>query len=278
MEIIVRVRKDLRPIRASAHRRGSPLARVMLSLYTEDRNAPRRKRGLGLTSFWKARRRNLALADPLDQARSEFDAWSRTYDQSLLQRFFFGPSHRLMLTQMSGAEPHVLDVGCGTGRWAELVLNAWPGAKVTGLDLSQEMLRQAIVRAASYPERLDLVHGDAQSLPFDDATFDIVTCSHSFHHYPDQRGVVAEMARVLKPGGRVVIVDGCRDTWWGWFIFDGLVTWAEGHVHHCSRRRMRHLLEDVGIENIRQITRRYPVPYLLTLGTTAAATTQRKAA
>jgi ubiquinone/menaquinone biosynthesis C-methylase UbiE len=242
----------------------------MLYLHTEDRNAPPKKRGFWLTSFWKARRRNLAHADPIDQARSEFDAWSRTYDRSLLQRFFFGPSHRTMLTQMSNADLSVLDVGCGTGRWAELVLNAWPTAKVTGLDLSQEMLRRAQVRAAGYPDRLDLVHGDAQSLPFDDASFDIVTCSHSFHHYPDQRGVVAEMARVLKPGGRVMIVDGCRDTWWGWFIFDGLVTWAEGHVHHCSRRRMRHLLQDVGIENIQQVTRKYPVPYLLTQGTTAA--------
>lgn len=251
----------------------------MLFLHTEDRNAPRRKRGLGLTSFWKARRRNLAHVDPLDQARSEFDAWSRTYDQSLLQRYFFGPSHRLMLSQMSDADLNVLDVGCGTGRWAELVLNAWPTAKVTGLDLSQEMLRKAEPRAAIYPDRLDLVHGDAQGLPFDDATFDLVTCSHSFHHYPDQRGVVAEMARVLKPGGRVMIVDGCRDTWWGWFIFDGLVTWAEGHVHHCSRPRMGSLLADVGLENVTQLTRKYPVPYLLTIGTTAAkSSTTRRAA
>jgi ubiquinone/menaquinone biosynthesis C-methylase UbiE len=243
----------------------------MLYLHTDDRNGQHEaKRGPGLLSFWKARRRNLRHADPLDQARSEFDAWSRSYDRSLLQKFFFGPSHRLMLTRMHDADLNVLDVGCGTGRWAELVLNTWPHSKVTGLDLSQEMLKRAAPRAAGYPNRLDLVHGDAQSLPFDDASFDIVTCSHSFHHYPDQRGVVAEMARVLKPGGRVMIVDGCRDTWWGWFIFDGLVTWAEGHVHHCSHRRMRYLLEDVGITNIQQITHKYPVPYLLTIGTTAA--------
>jgi ubiquinone/menaquinone biosynthesis C-methylase UbiE len=224
-----------------------------------------------MTSFWRARRRNLALHDPKDQARSEFDAWSRTYDQSLLQKFFFGPSHRLMLEHMSIADQRILDVGCGTGKWAEMVLQVMPETEVWGLDLSPEMLQKAQARAARFDGRLHLVQGDSQSLPYESGTFDLVTCSHSFHHYPDQLAVVEEMRRVVRPGGRVMIVDGCRDTWWGWFIFDGLVTWAEGHVHHRSRRDMRMLMRSSGLGKVQQITHKYPVPYVLTIGTSQAA-------
>ena len=93
-------------------------------------------------------RRTLSLTDPVDQARSEFDAWSRSYDKSLLQKYFFGSSHRLMLQQLSVADRRILDVGCGTGRWAELVVTRLPHAEVWGLDLSEKMLEHASVRAS----------------------------------------------------------------------------------------------------------------------------------
>lgn len=248
------------------------LAYIMLKLYTSESEAATPERqGFWMTSFWKARQQNLSLADPIDQARSEFDSWSRSYDKSLLQRFFFGPSHRLMLQQLTLADRHVLDVGCGTGRWAELVCNRLPHAEVWGLDLSEKMLEHAAVRAQEYPGRMHFTHGNSQSLPYEDASFDLVTCSHSFHHYPDQLTVVKEMRRVLKPGGRVLLVDGCRDTYWGWFIFDGLVTWAEGHVHHCSKGLMQTLFREAGLEDTTQIMHRYPVPYLMTVGTAPQA-------
>lgn len=251
------------------------LAPIMLKIYQAEGAAatPEQKR-FWMTSFWKARQKNLALHDPVDQARSEFDAWSQSYDRSLLQRFFFGPSHRLMLQQLSLADQHVLDVGCGTGRWAEMVINRLPHAQVWGLDLSEKMLEHAAIRAKSYPDRMHFTQGNSQELPYEDSTFDLVTCSHSFHHYPDQLQVVKEMRRVLKPEGRVILVDGCRDTYWGWFIFDGLVTWAEGSVHHCSNGLIQTLFREAGFENTTQIMRRYPVPYLMTIGSVPPATSQ----
>ncbi len=244
----------------------------MLKLYSADsQSAEQERKGFWLTSFWNARQKNLSLADPVDQARSEFDAWSKSYDKSLLQKYFFGPSHRLMLQQLSVADRRILDVGCGTGRWAELVVTRLPYAEVWGLDLSEKMLEHASVRASQYPGRMHFTHGNSQELPYEDASFDLVTCSHSFHHYPDQLRVVKEMRRVLKPSGRVMLVDGCRDTYWGWFIFDGLVTWAEGHVHHCSNGLMQTLFREAGFEDATQIMHRYPVPYLLTMGTAPAA-------
>jgi len=176
-----------------------------------------------------------------------------------------------MLQQLSLADQLILDVGCGTGRWAEMVVNYLPHSEVWGLDLSDKMLEHAAVRARGYPGRMHFSQGDSQSLPYHDASFDLVTCSHSFHHYPDQLKVVKEMRRVLKPGGRIMLVDGCRDTFWGWFIFDGLVTWAEGNVHHCSSGLMQTLFREAGFASATQIVHRYPVPYLLTMGTTPGA-------
>ena len=81
-----------------------------------------------------------------------------------------------------------------------------------------------------------MVQGDSQRLPFASNTFDVVTSSHSFHHYPHQDQAVAEMHRVLRPGGRLMIIDGYRDAPWGWFIFDVCVAGVEGSVHHASAR------------------------------------------
>lgn len=248
------------------------LALIMLKIFQADGHAAAPdSKGFWMTSFWRARHKNLSLENPIDQARSEFDAWSQSYDRSLLQRFFFGPSHRLMLQQLAMTDKRILDVGCGTGRWAELVANHLPYSEVWGLDLSEKMLEHAALRAQQYPGRMHFAQGDSQQLPYESEMFDLVTCSHSFHHYPDQLKVVKEMRRVLKPSGRVILVDGCRDTYWGWFIFDGLVTWAEGSVHHCSNGLMQTMFREAGFENITQVTRRYPVPYLMTMGSTPSA-------
>jgi SAM-dependent methyltransferase len=111
-----------------------------------------------------------------------------------------------------------------------------------------------------------IVQGDSERLPFQNHAFDVVTCSHSFHHYPNQAHVVAEMYRVLRPDGRLMIIDGDRDRLWGWLIFDVVVTWVEGAVHHCSGRRFRHLFRTAGFRRIEQHPRRGLAPFLLTIG------------
>jgi ubiquinone/menaquinone biosynthesis C-methylase UbiE len=94
----------------------------------------------------------------------------------------------------------------------------------------------------------------------------MITCSNSFHHYPHQDKVLREMFRVLKPGGRVVIIDGFRDNVIGWFIFDFLVTKVEKSVHHCSALEMLHELGSAGYTEIEQEKFGYWVPVLVTTG------------
>jgi ubiquinone/menaquinone biosynthesis C-methylase UbiE len=198
-------------------------------------------------------------------AREQFDRWSRRYDRSLLRRLFFGPSHRLLLECLTADDRRILDVGCGTGQFAACVLGRWPRAQVWGLDLSASMLRRAAGRAAA-AGRLHLVRGDSGRLPFADGSFDAVTCSHSFHHYPDPERVAAERHRVLRPGGRLFIIDGDRDPLWGRLVFDVLVTLWEGPVRHLSGRAFRRLYRRAGFAEVTQRRRRGLLPFLLTTG------------
>jgi len=100
----------------------------------------------------------------------------------------------------------VLDVGTGTGRIAELL--APHAAHVTGLDNSPEMLRIARTRLQDLPAaRTDLVQGDFTALPFADAVFDTVLFHQVLHYAQDPVRVLAEAARVLRPGGRIAVVD-----------------------------------------------------------------------
>ena len=99
----------------------------------------------------------------------------------------------------------ILDVACGTGRYAIPLAQA--GARVTGIDLSEEMLDLARRKAAGSGLPLDLRVGDVRALPFADASFDLAVCALALCHLPDLDPAAQELARVLRPGGRVVISD-----------------------------------------------------------------------
>lgn len=214
-----------------------------------------------------------------ENARREFDAWSIHYDRSLLQRLFFRPTHEKVLSVLStaGVAPaaRILDIGCGTGLFMRRLLEADPACHVTGLDLSEQMLARARHCCRELPPqqaaRTHLVQADAEYLPFDDGEFDVITCNHSFHHYPHQGKVLREMNRVLAPGGQLLIVDGDRDRPWGWLVFDIGVTTMEGLVHHCSATQLRGIFEAAGFQDIEQHRVGGIAPFLLTRGITSKA-------
>jgi ubiquinone/menaquinone biosynthesis C-methylase UbiE len=202
------------------------------------------------------------------QATSEFMRWSESYDRSVLQWLLFGPSHRALIRRIAavvGDRPfRVLDVGCGTGVFAGRLHEAFPAAEVWGIDLVSGMLSKGADRWRRYAGRVQPVQGDSERLPFGAGGFDIVTCANSFHHYPDQARAIGEMHRVLRPGGRLMVVDGYRDAPWGWFIYDVCVASVEGSVHHASGRRLRDLFEGAGLRATAQRVFRGPAPFLMT--------------
>jgi ubiquinone/menaquinone biosynthesis C-methylase UbiE len=123
-----------------------------------------------------------------------------------------------------------LDVGCGTGRLLAAVHEAWPGLRLTGLDLSAPYLAEAR-RLVGKTARVKLLEGLAEKLPFEDRSVDLVFSSFLMHELPHEvrRVVLAEMARVVKADGLVVIVDslqkGDRPEW------DGLLDLFPHYFH-----------------------------------------------
>lgn len=102
----------------------------------------------------------------------------------------------------------VLDVGCGTGALLEALASACPEVILAGIDPTAEMLQVAGKRLGS---SVDLRVAQAESLPFADQSLDLVVSTSAFHYVRHPQDALGEIARVLKPRGRVVITDWCDD-------------------------------------------------------------------
>jgi ubiquinone/menaquinone biosynthesis C-methylase UbiE len=143
-----------------------------------------------------------------EASRRHFDRWARRYESD-------GVSQRLATLQqaaLAALEPgpgdRLLDVGCGTG--AAVRAAAAVAERAVGVDLSAGMIARGRGLAAGLAN-VELLEADAATLPFADASFTALLCTTSFHHYVQPGRAVAEMARVLAPGGRVVIADAATD-------------------------------------------------------------------
>lgn len=194
-------------------------------------------------------------------ARRQFQRWAVTYDRSWLNQLVFFPSIRACeeeidrWQQVRGPGPYrLLDVGCGTGTLLSCLAADPHAERLVGLDFAPEMARRAAAKFArnGHAGKLSVVCGDAERLPFAGASFDVLTCCNSFHHYPDQARAVREFARVLRPGGLVVLVDGFRDNVIGWVVFDVFVTAVERDVHHAAWSQVRRMFAEAGLAQIRQ--------------------------
>jgi ubiquinone/menaquinone biosynthesis C-methylase UbiE len=136
-------------------------------------------------------------------------------------------------------EPHLLDVATGTGRVPALLLGHKEfRGRVTALDASPQMLAQAVQKLAPYQERVTLQHGPAAPLPFADDTFDAVTCLEALEFMPSDAAALAEMVRVLKPGG--LLLTTRRADWEGKLFLH----------RYRSRSNMTHLLRALGLYQI----------------------------
>ncbi len=113
----------------------------------------------------------------------------------------------------------LLDAGCGTGAMLGMFKKDYPDKNYTGIDLSEKMIETARKKGL---EEVRFVAGDCENLPFPDNSFDVVTCSMSFHHYPNPEKFFMSLWRVLRPGGRLVLRDMASSS--------GLVMWFINHI------------------------------------------------
>jgi len=100
----------------------------------------------------------------------------------------------------------ILDVGCGTGEFTSRIARLFPAARATGVDLIEASLELGRTRCAELGDRVTFQRADAFELPFPDAAFDFVACRHMLQAIPDAPRVLAELVRVLAPGGRLHVI------------------------------------------------------------------------
>lgn len=141
--------------------------------------------------------------NPNERARRLWDRYAPRYDRQIRvsERLLFPDGRSWACTRASG---DVLEIAVGTG----LNLPCYPrGIAFTGVDLSPAMLAIARDRARGLGMAVDLREASADALPFADASFDTVVCTISLCNVPDDRAAIAEMYRVLRPGGRLILLD-----------------------------------------------------------------------
>jgi ubiquinone/menaquinone biosynthesis C-methylase UbiE len=149
---------------------------------------------------WSARTRH---PDRTQRLRRYWDRHARSFDRQMAfyERVLFGDGRQWVCSQAAG---DVLEVAVGGGRnlpfYAEDI-------RLTGIDFSPKMLQLAQQQAERLGRQVDLRLGDAQALDLPDACFDTVVCTLSLCAIPDDRRAIAEMRRVLRPGGRLLLLD-----------------------------------------------------------------------
>jgi ubiquinone/menaquinone biosynthesis C-methylase UbiE len=171
--------------------------------------------------------------------------WEReapTYDRRMgfFERVLFGDGREWVGSRASG---QVLEVAVGTGRNFPFYPE---GVRLTGIDLSPAMLQIARKRADELGVDADLREGDAQQLSFPDASFDTVVCTLSLCNIPDDRRAIAEMKRVLRPGGRLLLLDHVRASSKAWLAVQRVLeplSWRFSR-DHLLRRPLEHVLSE----------------------------------
>ena len=175
--------------------------------------------------------------------RRQYAEEAATYDRDAdrSERWLLGTDHRAWAC--ARAVGRTLEVAIGTG----MNLPHYPrGVDLTGVDLTPEMLALARRRSADVGVPVTLTEGDAQALPFGDATFDTVLCTYAMCSVPDERATVLEMRRVLKPRGRLILVDHIRSSVLPLFWLQRLMELAPSRNRDELTRRPREHVEAAG--------------------------------
>ena len=141
--------------------------------------------------------KRVRVQDMFDRIAPKYDALNRVISAGMDQRW-----RRRSLDKIGVRKGDaVVDLACGTGDFCELVVQQ--GARAIGVDFALQMLKQGQNRGLEH----EAVQGDGEWLPFRTASVDVVTCGFALRNFVSLKGVLAEVARIVRPGGRIALLD-----------------------------------------------------------------------
>jgi len=135
----------------------------------------------------------------------------------------------------------VLDVACGTGEFEKLLLTENSTQSIVGVDISDKMLAIAQQKCSAFPQ-VSFHIASASALPFPSNSFDVIVSASSFHFFDDPLAALIEMRRVLKPDGKVVILDWCKDYLFCKILDITLKIFDSAHQQCYTQKEFHHLL------------------------------------
>jgi ubiquinone/menaquinone biosynthesis C-methylase UbiE len=220
-------------------------------------------------------------ADPCGSDRVAGEPGTREYFEDLLRaRQAYAPWMSEELDYAGAAGQDVLDVGCGQG--IDVASYALAGANATGVDLTPRHVELATAHTAALGLDVRVVQGDAETLPFDDHSFDRASSNGVLHHTPDMLAALREMRRVVRPGGRATVIVYNRRSLHYWTLhvlmegvlkggllrersMSGVLSRGVEHsdvgarplVNVYSPRELRSLLETAGFRGVLTSVRHY---------------------
>ncbi len=185
--------------------------------------------------------------DPQEQLRTEFNEWARAGKGESMERGHRPVGEQAIERMRIPSNARVLDVGCGSGWASRLLAGLANKGSVTGIDISDEMVRVARETSASFPN-LDFETASAEQLPFSDNEFTHAFSMESLYYYADIARALEEIHRVLKPAGVFVAV---VDLYWENEATHQWVDTLKVPVELLSVDDYRSLLTDAGFVSIR---------------------------
>jgi ubiquinone/menaquinone biosynthesis C-methylase UbiE len=187
----------------------------------------------------------------------QYEGWARVYDLFWLR---YMQKTLPVMQEAAGIGPgeRILDLACGTGELERRVARDHPEAEIVGVDLAGSMVARARTKVGDR-SNVRFEAADVHDLPFPPDSFDAVVCANTFHYFTRPEIVLREAARVLRPGGRFVVLDWCRD-FWTCRVMDAILHRIDPAYPGCyTEEEMIDLHRAAGLDVCRSFTYRFDV-------------------
>lgn len=174
--------------------------------------------------------------------------YARGVRNNIFQRYWHGRKWRILKEFLPKINGQILDIGCADGTTTAQIARILPEAQITGLDYHTE----AINFAQKTNQKIKFVVGNAHKLPFKNRSFDLITIMETLEHLENPRQVLAEIHRVLKKNGYLIIGQDTDSllfklVWFLWTKWKGYV-WTNSHISCMRPKQLLELVKKSGFE------------------------------